>query len=152
MITITNDSLFKSISQLAKEQERLENRILSAGGNVVRNAIRKLVRQSIKGSTKSNSDYKDKLIDAVRKSKPHDGEIKVHIMGTQSKGSGTYRLRFYEYPTKRYQTTKNGKKKFAGSLAKYNGFFQQGWNDGKSDCESKMQEAYDKYIEKAWNG
>lgn len=156
MITITNDTLFKSVAQIAKEQERLENRILSAGGNAVRNGIKKLVRSVIKGSTKSTHGYKDKLIDAVRRSKPQDGEVKVHILGTRSSGSGTFRLRFFEYPTKRYHTRENGKtlakKKYAGSLSKYNGFFQQGWTDARSDAETKMKQAYDKYIEKAWNG
>lgn len=152
MITITNDSLFKSVAQIAKDQERLENRILSAGGNAVRNGIKKIVRNAIKGSTQSTHGYKDKLIDAVRRSKPQDGEVKVHILGTRNSGSGTFRLRFFEYPTKRYQTTKNGKKKYAGSLAKYNGFFQQGWATSKSDAETKMQQAYEKYIDKAWNG
>lgn len=156
MIEFTDTSLFKSVTQIAKEQERLENRILGVGGNVVKKNIKKLVASTIKGSTKNSGQYKDKLVDAVRRSKPHDGEVKVHIMGTRSKGSGTFRLRFFEYPTKRYHTVENGvtlkKKKYAGSLAKYNGFFQQGWNQARSETESKMQQAYDKYIEKAWNG
>ena len=44
--------------------------------------------------------YKDKLSDAVRVGKLKGGfnhqSLKVHIMGTRGKGSGTYRLRFYE--------------------------------------------------------
>jgi hypothetical protein len=156
MIELTDTSLFKSVTQIAKEQERLENRILGVGGNVVKKNIKKLVASTIKGSNRSSGQYKDKLVDAVRRSKPHDGEVKVHILGTQSKGSGTFRLRFFEFATKRYQKRVNGKtlkkKRFVGTLAKYNGFFQQGWNQARSETETKMQQAYDKYIEKAWNG
>lgn len=156
MIELTDTSLFKSVTQIAKEQERLENRILGVGGNVVKKNIKKLVASTIKGSTKSSGQYKDKLVDAVRRSKPHDGEVKVHILGTQSKGSGTFRLRFFEFATKRYQKRVNGKtlkkKRYVGKLEKFNGFFQQGWNQARSETETKMQQAYDKYIEKAWNG
>lgn len=154
-IILTNTDLFKSVKQLAKEQERLENRILSAGGNVVRKHIRDALKRVLPNATKHNPDYKDTLMDAVRRGKPHDGEVKVHILGTQSKGSGTYRLRFFEYATKRYQTKIKGKtlkkKHYIGTLEKYNGFFQQGWNSARSDVEQKMKETHDKYIKQAWN-
>lgn len=44
--------------------------------------------------------YKDFMSDAVRVGKLKGGwnhqELKVHILGSRAKGSGTYRLRFYE--------------------------------------------------------
>jgi hypothetical protein len=50
------------------------------------------------GSTKRQ--YNDSMGEAVRVGKLKGGwnhqEIKVHILGTRAKGSGTYRLRFYE--------------------------------------------------------
>lgn len=50
------------------------------------------------GSTKRT--YKDSMSQAVRVGRLKGGanhqELKVHIMGTRGKGSGTYRLRFFE--------------------------------------------------------
>lgn len=154
-IVLTDTTLFRSIKQIAKDQERLENRVLSAGGNAVKKSIKDALKRVLPNATKSNSNYKDKLIDGVMRSKPHDGEVKVHILGTRSKGSGTYRLRFFEFATKRYQTKVKGKtlkkKRFVGTLEKFNGFFQEGWNSAKSDVDQKMKEAHDKYIKQAWN-
>lgn len=64
--------------------------------------------------------YKDKLSDAVRVGKLKGGfnhqEVKVHVLGTRAKGSGTYRLRFYEGGAFR---------KERGSIPGY-GFFKAG--------------------------
>lgn len=66
--------------------------------------------------------YDDTMKDAVRVTKLKGGanhqELKVHILGTRKKGSGTYRLRFYEA---------GGPRKKRGSIPGHQ-FFYRGHN------------------------
>lgn len=151
MIEFTDTSLFRATSASLKAYDRAEKKGLRTGANVVKKQIRKAL-----GATglKANSrgTYKDRLIDAIKSSGPKDdGTIKVHILGTKSKGSGTFRLRFFEYATKRYHRKGLKKPRYIGKLDKYNGFFQQGWNAARSEALEKMASAFNKYIEDAWN-
>lgn len=99
-----------------------------------------------------NPLYSDTLIDGIRTSRVFADTIKVHIMGTRSKKSGTFRLRFFENGTKdRYQTTYKGhplkKKRKIGHIGAYN-FFETAKSSSISDAEQKFTEMFDKYIEK----
>lgn len=152
----TDLTLGKSLNEVLKVSDRAEKAALRAGGQLIKKRIRELVRSTIKGSTKSSGQFTDKLIDAVRITKPHDGYIKYHILGTRKAGSGTYRLRFFESATKRYQTKINGKplnkKRYIGSLSRFNGFFEKGVNTAQGSLQPVMQSALEKYINRAWNG
>lgn len=94
--------------------EKLRKTILRArrrGMNKAVGNIRNKTRSYVRGNFghSKNKLYKDRLQDAVRVQKYReikgldDAIASVHILGTQKKGSGTFRLRFYENGTdKRY--------------------------------------------------
>lgn len=160
----TDYSLETSVNNVLKDAEKAEKAALRAGGNLLKNNIKKEVQTSIKNSTRRNSTYPkghkvsfiDRLIDAVRITKPHDGYIKFHILGTKKKGSGTYRLRFFESAKERFQKKVNGKtlktSRRLGNLGKFNGFFMRGVNASQGQLQPTMEAALEKYIKKAWNG
>jgi len=145
-----NTSLFRATTQSLKQFERAENKGLKTGANVVKKHIRDALKRT-KIKYNSTGKYKDRLIDAVRSSRPSNGTIRVHILGTQSGGSGTYRLRFFEFATERYRRKGLKKPRYLGNLSKYNGFFQEGWGTAQTEAMQKMSEAFNKYIEDAWN-
>ena len=153
----TDYTLETRLQDILKDAEKAEKAALRAGGQLIKKNIRKEVGSTIPGSKRNTSGtFSDKLIDAVRVTKPQDGYIKYHILGTRSPKSGTFRLRFFESAKMRYQTKINGiklkKKKKIGSLAKFNGFFARGVANSQSQLQPTMQAALEKYINKAWNG
>lgn len=154
-IKIVTDTLNRSIEDVLKTMSRAENSALRKGASVIKKNVKSALRSTGLKVNNSNPRYNDRLIDAVRSSKPQDGAIKIHIMGTNSTGSGTYRLRFFESSKVRYQKTYNGKplKKLRklGDLSKFNGFFERGVNTSQSELTSSMDAQLTKYIEKAWN-
>lgn len=90
------------------------------------------------GSTKRF--YKDSLSEGVLVGKLKGGwnhqEIKVHIMGSRAKDSGTYRLRFYEA---------GGPRKLRGSIPGH-GFFKAGrhqvniWEQIKKNIDEYLKD------------
>lgn len=150
-IKLTDTSLFDAVRRSAKEYDKAETKALRTGANVVKKHIRNALKATGLKATSSSGQYKDRLIDAIRSSKPVNSEIKVHILGSMSKGSGTFRLRFFEYATKRYNRKGLKKPRYVGTLARFNGFFQQGWSSAKGEAMSKLSDALEKYIEDAWN-
>lgn len=153
---ITDYTLHDSLENVLKVMERAEKSALKKGANVMKKSVKKAAKATGLNLTGKNPKYTDRLIDAIRSSKPQDGYIKVHILGTKKTGSGTYRLRFFESSKVRYQTKVNGKtlkkKRKLGSLSDYNGFFAQGINTSQSDTVKAMDIALEKYIEKAFYG
>lgn len=110
-------------------------------------------------SNNPNPKYNDLLSDAIRISRVDevDSAIKVHIMGVRSKGSGTFRLRFFENGTKeRFQSQLKGKplkkKRSLGQIpnGKYS-FFDTSIARSESNAVSAFNETLQKYIERAWN-
>ena len=153
----TDYTLETRLQDILKDAEKAEKAALRAGGQLIKKNIKKEVGSTIPGSKKNNSGtFADRLIDAVRITKPYHGYIKYHILGTKKKGSGTFRLRFFESAKMRYQTKINGKplksKRKIGSLAKFNGFFARGVAASQAQLQPTMQAALEKYIKKAWNG
>lgn len=153
---IIDNGLEMSLKQVLKISERAEKSALKAGANVMKKSVKdKLIATGVKVMQR-NPKYNDRLIDAVRVTKPRNGMIKVHILGTRKSKSGTYRLRFFESPKNRYNKKRHGTPlrtpRDVGSLSKYNGFFAAGVNASIPEVERKMDEAIAKYIEKAWNG
>ena len=147
---------FNSKLTMMREAKKAEDAVLKAGGNYLKREIRKEALSTIKNASKQNPDYIDKLIDAVRRTKPYKDEaaLSVHIWGTRKTGSGTFRLRFFESSKDRYQTKIDGKplkkKRKLGNLSKFNGFFEKGFNKANPNIGSVMEEGLRKYIEKNW--
>lgn len=84
-----------------KEMRKATKTALRKGAQVLRKNTRNALRRVLKASTHRNPKYNDRLIDAIKYSVDRKGdEAKVHIMGTQKRGSGTFRLRFFEKGTK----------------------------------------------------
>lgn len=153
---IEDFGLHDSLQNVLKVMERAEKSALRKGAAVQKKSVKKAVKDTGLNVTKKNPKYIDRLIDAIRSSKPVNGSITVHILGTRKTGSGTYRLRFFESPKVRYQTKINGKalkkKRKLGSLSKYNGFFATGISSSRAETEKAMDVALEKYIEKAFYG
>lgn len=153
---ITDYGLQDSLQNVLKKMEKAEKSALRKGANVMKKYVKRTVKSTGLEVTKKNPKYIDRLIDAVRVTKPRNGAIKVHILGSRKSGSGTYRLRFFESSTDRYAKTWKGKKlkkkRYLGNLSKFNGFFMSGINSSKSETMEAMDKALEKYIEKAFNG
>ncbi len=114
---------WKSISDdLRKEIVKGRKRGMMKAVRNIRNKTKSLLKRLLPNSTKSNPKYNDKLIDAVRVSKFREidflGEsvASVHIMGTRSKSSGTYRTRFFENGTVDRHTKDYKRKSKSGKL------------------------------------
>ena len=149
-IEIIQDTFSKSAEEVLKVMPKAEKSALRRGATVIKNAAKKNFRAlGLKKSSKSK--YSDRLIDAIRSSKPNDGQIIVHTMGTRKSSSGTFRTRFFEAGTQeRFYKTKTGKKKSIGRIKKFNYFFTTAVAQTQNDVVKKMDEAITKYIEKAW--
>ena len=84
-----------------KEMRKATKTALRKGAQVLQRTTKKFLKQQLKKATHRNPKYNDRLIDAVRYTVDKKGNLaKVHIMGTDKKGSGTFRLRFFEKGTK----------------------------------------------------
>ena len=84
--------------------------------------------------------FKDRLSEGVRVGRLRGGfnhqEIKVHVMGVRAKGSGTYRLRFYEAGASRTDR---------GSIPGH-GFFKAGMHH--VDIWEQVKANLDEYLKK----
>ena len=154
-IKLVENTLDRSINEVLKVMARAEASALRKGANTLKKNVKQAIRACDFDSTSRNAKYGDRLIDAVRSGKVNNGSVVVHIMGSQSKGSGTYRLRFFEGGTKeRIQKTINGKllnkPRNLKRIKAYN-FFDTAINSSQSELLSSMDEQLTKYIEKAWN-
>lgn len=150
-IKVIQDTFSKSVDEVLKVMPKAEKSALRRGANFIKTAAKKNFR-SLGLNSSGKSKYSDKLIDAIRSSKPKDGSIVVHTMGTRKTGSGTFRTRFFEAGTKeRFQKTKRGNKKSIGKIKKFNFFFNTAISQTKSSVIDKMDEAISKYIQRAWD-
>lgn len=153
-LKILKDEIGDGIDAVSKVMARAEAAALRKGAQVLKKNIKSnLTSTGIRIGT--NPLYIDKLSDGVMSSKVKEGSIIVHIMGTRKKGSGTYRLRFFEGGTKeRYQKTWKGKKlkvpRRLGHIKAY-GFFNSALSSSTDEVMKAMDEQLTKYIEKAWN-
>ena len=162
------------VAQWGESNERFKKEILKArkrGMNKavmkIRNKTRRLIKSSLNHST--SSKYDDTLADGARVSKYKDSSLVgeaiagAHIMGIRKKGSGTFRLRFFESDTaKRFvkdherKNRKNGgKHKVKGHTTgriKGKGFFKSAVDSEISKATSIIEEELNKAIEKCNNG
>lgn len=118
-----------------KEMNRATKTALRKGAQVLSTTTKQFLRRAVKGASRRNPKYNDRLVDGVRYSVDRKGNIaKVHIMGKQSKGSGTFRLRFFEKGTKVRRHKRTGKS--VGAIKAYN-FFSM----ARSSSSSKINNA-----------
>lgn len=159
---IETDALkqFEAFEQLtAKEMKKALTQGLRKASTKVRTAIRKELRKSVNGSNKVNPKFNDTLEQGVRttKVKEVDGNIITHvtISSNNKKGSGSYRLKFFDKGTnERYAKTWKGKplkkKRRLGRIKTYN-FFQNGLNSSASDFNQTLETEINKAVDKINN-
>lgn len=108
---------------------RVKRRALTRAGNDIRKDAKQRFKSKLPAATKRSDKYKDRLIDAIRFSKMKNtgsGELNlvVHTMGSNKKGSGTFRARFFEKGTNDRVTRKG----YTDSLGRH---YPQGQNRGR---------------------
>lgn len=110
----------KEITQVSKSA------LKKAAGELKKNTQRNLVSDLGDAAT-SRGKYFDTLVDAVRITKYDNREdsIAVHVMGTRTTGSGTFRLRFFEGGTSGRKTTGRGKDSYSNKDLKPLRFFER---------------------------
>ena len=140
----------------AKEMKKALSQGLRKASSKVRTAIRKELKQSVKGANKSTSKYDDTLQQGVRTTKVRekDGQILTHvtISSNNKKGSGSFRLKFFDNGTNvRYAETLNGKplkkKRKTGAIKAYN-FFQRGLEVSADDFNKTLETEINKAVNK----
>lgn len=87
-----------------KDWFSIKKKALNKAGGAIKKTVKEKFKTELPTATKRNPNYNDRLIDAVRSSKVKEkglGELllKIHVMGTRKKGSGTFRARFFEKGT-----------------------------------------------------
>lgn len=105
---------------------KIIQKAVNIGAGALKDNIKDKVKRALPASTRKNPKYDDTLLQAVRigrwREESEQANIRsVHILGTQKKGSGTYRLRFYEQGGER---GKEGTSTWRGRIPGYN-FFEQ---------------------------
>ena len=114
---------------------------------MLRTDARKKLRKELPSATRSKGKYSDTLISAIRTSvkEGKDGmDAKVHIMGSRSKTSGTFRTRFFEGGTVERKT----KKGYSRGKIKPLYFFQNAIDATKNKVESTLDSELSKTIQK----
>lgn len=154
-VEIVANTLDRSIEEVLKVMARAESSALRAGANVIKKTARDNAKHiGVKVMARSEK-YNDRLIDAIRTSKVRDGAVVVHTMGTNAKGSGTFRMRFFEGGTnERYQRTQNGRAlKVPRRLGKIDPhpFFEPAVAESSQRVLQAMDEKLRATIERAWN-
>lgn len=153
-LKILKDEIGEGLDAVSKIMSRAESAALRKGAQVLKkNTKSNLTSTGIRIGV--NPLYIDKLSDGVMSGKVKDGSVVVHVMGTGKKGSGTFRLRFFEGGTKeRYQKTWRGKPlktpRRLGHIKSY-GFFNSALGSSTDEVMKAMDETLTKYIQRAWN-
>ena len=150
-----------------KEVLKARKRGMNKAVSKIRNRTRSLIKSSFNKST--SSKYNDTLAEGARVSKYKDSSLVgeaiagVHIMGIRKKGSGTFRLRFFENGTAKLfvkdhdrKNRKNGgKHKVKGHTTgriKGKGFFKSAVASEISKATSIIEQELNKAIDKCNNG
>ena len=100
-IEIDAKNLEEIINQLSgKEMSKAQKRALSRAGRLLFKQTKQNVASMVPKSKTPNPKYSDTLYDGVRIGVQQDSDfrwiVKVHVLGSRGKTSGTFRLRFFE--------------------------------------------------------
>ena len=83
-----------------KDMSKAQKRALSRAGRLLFKQAKQNVASMVPNARTSNPKYSDTLYDGVRIGVQQDSDfrwfVKVHVLGSRSKTSGTFRLRFFE--------------------------------------------------------
>ena len=157
-LKIDNKAIKATMNGFGEEFHKSKIKALKAGGMVLKKAAQSGFDTSgIRNDP--NPKYSDLIRDGIMMTRTDEVEskLKVHIMGTRNKQSGTFRLRFFENGTKdRYQKTFKGqplkKKRLVGKIpdGKYS-FFNTSVDAAQADATSTFERVLYEAIDKAWN-
>lgn len=141
--------------EIARKMPDVEKRALYRAAYFFRDKIRQQLSTALPASTKRNPKYSDTLIDAVGFTKVDGASLVVNAMGTNKKGSGTYRTRFFEDGTvDRYQKKRNGirlkRKKYIGKIKPYK-FFSSAVSANENAAIKLMEDVIGEYVDTAIN-
>lgn len=112
MIEFDLSDVSRVIDELSPDNlARMQRKSLRSGAKVLYDSTKKSLKAKLPAATRRNPKFFDTLEDAVRMNVGYDstdGEyyFTVHILGTRTKGSGTYRARFFETGTVERRTAK----------------------------------------------
>lgn len=100
-IEIDAKNLEEIINQLSgKEMTKAQKSALSRAGRLLFKQTKQNVASMVPKSKIPNPKYSDTLYDGVRIGVQQDSDfrwiVKVHVLGSRGKTSGTFRLRFFE--------------------------------------------------------
>lgn len=160
-----NDIDKKFVNEIIKARKRGLNKAVSK----IRNTTVRNIRSKFPNASKPSKYFNDRMIEGARVVKYHestligDGIAGAHVLGTQKKGSGTFRLRFFEGGTKErfVKTHKRKNRKNAGthtvkghSVGKIKGlkFFDGAVSSELKNAKSIIDNELKKAIEKCNNG
>jgi HK97 gp10 family phage protein len=155
------EEVFSQFAEMTgKEMSKAVKRALNKAAAQLQTQTKSNLSGVLKSDTSGHGKFNDKMRDAVRRVGAkgyYDEELSavVHIMGTQTSGSGTYRVRFFEKGTKeRYAKTYKGqplkKPRYLGAI-KPAWFFRSANQTIEPQLERIYIEEIDKTIQKINN-
>lgn len=124
----------------------IEKKALRKAANELKKDARKKLKKEVPKANKVGSKYSDTLVQGVMAStfEVKDGmEAKVHIMGSRSKTSGTFRTRFFEGGT----TTRKTKKGYNRGKLKATNFFASARTATKGKVQTTLDAELTKTIQ-----
>ena len=148
-------TLLGPLEKMKEELPKAERRALYRAAYFLRDKIRQSLTSSLPKATQPNPKYNDTLVDAVGFTRPDGASININAMGTNRKGSGAYRTRFFENDTRdRYQKTYRGvklkKKRFLGHITGTH-FFQNAVQQNQAQAVKMMEEVISKYVQQIYD-
>lgn len=163
-IEIDFTELEKTIDRLSgKDMAKAQKRALSRAGRLLYRQTQQNVSSLVPNAKSPSNKYSDTLYDGVRMSVKQDADFRwllnVHIMGSRSKTSGTFRLRFFEggtvpRKTKNAYTDSLGRTYPAGQnrgQLKAHNFFSAAISSKQSEVIDAIQQNLLEEIEKISN-
>lgn len=163
-VEIDLTELEKTIDRLSgKDMVKAQKRALSRAGRLLYRQTQKNVSSLVPNAKTPSNKYSDTLYDGVRMSVKQDADfrwlLKVHILGSRSKSSGTFRLRFFEggtvpRKTKNAYTDSLGRTYPAGQnrgQLKAHNFFSTAISSKQSEVIDAIQQNLLEEIEKISN-
>lgn len=124
----------------------IQRKVLRKAANVLRTDARSKFRKELPSASRKSKKYSDSLIKAIMTSVKEGDEgidAKVHIMGSRSKTSGTFRTRFFEGGTEARQTKKGYNR---GKIKPLN-FFQSAVDATRNKVQSTLDSELSKTIQ-----
>lgn len=140
-----------TLYDMERELPDITRKALYSAALLLRDEAKDQLVSDVPKARQRNKKYNDTLEDAVRVTKIDGSDVYVHILGVRSKGSGTFRTRFFEKGTKdRYQKTYRGvklkKKKFIGNITG-NSFFKKAVSGNLDRALRRLEEVFSKRLE-----